>query len=283
MDWIKGIQNAVLYIEDNITEELDYNEIAKQAYVSSFHFQRAFAILCGFTLGEYIRNRRLTLAGIELLSGDEKIIDVALKYGYDSPDGFTKAFSRFHGVSPSSLRKEGAGLNALKFCAPLKIKFKLEGGNIMDYKIESKEAFTVIGTIREFNSDTSTALIPKFWQEHYQSGGGKYICGMFGICSDHDSDCKAFDYMIADSAEGKGALPDKYVTKEIPAKTWAVFPVKGAMPDALQEVNRKIWSEWLPNCREYEIDGNLNIEMYSAGDTSSPDYYSEIWIPVKKK
>jgi AraC family transcriptional regulator len=280
MDWIQGIQNAVHYIEDNITEELDYNEIAKQAYVSSFHFQRAFGILCGFTLGDYIRNRRLALAGMELLSGSVKVIDVAIKYGYDSPDSFTKAFSRFHGISPSYARRKGANLKSF---APLKIKLKLEGGYSMDYRIEAKEAFMVIGAAREFNSDTSYLEIPKFWSEHFQSGGGEFICGMFGICYGHDSNSNVFNYMIADRCVDGKEAHDGFVTMDIPAKTWVVFPIKGAMPNALQEVNSKIWSEWLPNCREYEMDGNINIEMYSDGDTNSPDYYSEIWIPVKRK
>jgi len=279
MDWLHGIQNAVYYVEDNITEKLDYNEIAKRAYVSSFHFQRAFAILCGFTLGEYIRNRRLTLAGMELLSGNAKVIDIAMKYGYDSPDSFTKAFNRFHGVSPSCVKKEGVNLKSM---APLKIIFKLEGGSVMDYRIETKQAFTVIGVVREFNSDTSYTEIPKFWDEHFSKGGGKYICGMFGVCYDNSMDSKNFSYMIADCVDGKGPLPSEYVKKDIPAKTWAVFPCRGAMPKALQDVNTKIWSEWLPNCREYEIDGNFDIEMYSDGDNSSEDYYSEIWLPVKK-
>ncbi|MDR0272236.1 MAG: AraC family transcriptional regulator [Clostridiales bacterium] len=278
MNWLQGIQNAVCYIEDNITEELNYDEIARCAYVSSFHFQRAFGILCGFTLGEYIRNRRLTLAGMELSSGC-KVIDAAAKCGYDSPDSFTKAFTRFHGISPSSAKKEGANLKSV---APLKIKFKLEGGNVMDYKIEAKEAFTVIGSVREFNGDTSYQEIPKFWGEHFSSGNGKHIMGMFGIGFDSD-ETKKFNYMIADCIEGKGELPAEFIKKEIPAKTWAIFPIKGAMPNALQEVNTKIWSEWVPNCREYVIDGDICIEMYSEGDPNSADYYSEIWIPVKKK
>ena len=279
MDWLQGVQNAIRYIEDNITEELHYDDIAGQAHVSAFHFQRAFSILCGITLGEYIRNRRLTLAGMELSSGNAKIIDIATKYNYDSPDSFTKAFTRFHGVSPSSAKKEGI---CLKSYAPLIIKLKLEGGNVMDYKIEEKDAIAVVGTVREFNDDTSFVEIPKFWEEHFKSGNGKHICGMFGICYDHDSGSNAFNYMIADIAEGKDNIPDSFTSMQIPAKTWAIFPIKGAMPNALQEVNGRIWSEWLPNCREYEIDGNINVEMYSNGDTSSPDYYSEIWIPVKK-
>jgi AraC family transcriptional regulator len=278
MDWLKGIQNAVCFIEDNLTEELDYDEIAKKAFVSSFHFQRAFSILCGFTLGEYIRNRRLTLAGVELASNNLKVIDIAVKYGYDSPDSFAKAFSRFHGISPSSVKKENA---KLKFFAPLKIKFKLEGGNIMEYKIETKQTFTVIGTVREFNSDTSYSEIPKFWTEHYSNGGNKQVSGKYGICFENSMDSKIFKYMIADDYNG-GEIPIGFEIKEIPANTWAVFPCQGAMPNALQEVNTRIWEEWLPNCREYEIADNYDIEMYSNGDMNSPNYYSEIWIPVKK-
>jgi len=280
MNLIQGIQNAIHYIENNITEKPDYEKIAKQAYVSSFHFQRAFGALCGFSLGEYIRNRKLTLAGMELSSGNAKVIDVAMKYGYESPDSFTKAFIRFHGISPSSARKKGA---KLKSVAPLKIKLKLEGGNIMDYKIEEKEAFKVIGIAREFNMDTCGNEIPKFWQEHFESGGGEYVCGMFGIGFKSEKGGKFFDYMIADCAEGKENVPESYITKTIPAGTWAIFPVRGAMPKAIQDINTRIWSEWVPNCRDYEIADDCCIEMYSDGDHGSPDYYSEIWIPVKKK
>jgi len=211
---------------------------------------------------------------MELSSGNAKVIDAAIKYGYDSPDSFTKAFTRFHGIPPSSAKKEGANLKSM---APLKIKFKLEGGNVMEYRIEKKDAFTVIGTVREFNSDTSYREIPKFWYEHFDGGGGEHVRGMFGVCYDNNSDSKLFSYMIADSCTDGKEVPKGFATKEIPAKTWAVFPIKGAMPTALQEVNTRIWSEWLPNCREYEIDGNIDIEMYSDGDVSSADYYSEIW------
>lgn len=112
MGWIDGLQRAIDYIEDNLTEELDYAEIARQAYSSSFHFQRVFGILCGYTLGEYIRNRRLTLAGSELASSDGKVIDVAVKYGYDSPESFSRAFSRFHGITPSQARSRKAELKS---------------------------------------------------------------------------------------------------------------------------------------------------------------------------
>ncbi len=120
MGWIEGIGEAINYIEENITEEIPIENIAKKAFVSTFYFQKGFAMLCGLTVGEYIRQRRLTLAGSELVSTDEKIIDIALKYGYSSPDSFTKAFTRFHGVTPTAVRKDGA---MIKSFALLKIKF----------------------------------------------------------------------------------------------------------------------------------------------------------------
>lgn len=135
MNWITGMQNAINYIEDNITEEIDYPKVAKIAYSSSFHFQRVFSILCGFTLGEYIRYRRLSLAGEELASTNNKVIDIAFKYGYDTPESFTKAFTRFHGATPTAVRK----LDAIpKSFNPLSIQLTMDGGEIMDYKIERK-------------------------------------------------------------------------------------------------------------------------------------------------
>jgi AraC family transcriptional regulator len=112
MDWITGLQRAIDYMENHMTDELDYAEIARQAYSSSFHFQRVFGILCGYTLGEYIRNRRLTLAGCELASSNNKVLDAALKYGYDSPESFGRAFARFHGISPSQAKADGANLKS---------------------------------------------------------------------------------------------------------------------------------------------------------------------------
>ena len=147
MSWMELVGDAIQYIEEHITDDLSVEEIAGQVHISPFYFQKGFAMLCGFTLGEYIRNRRLALAGNDLASGDAKIIDIALKYGYESPDSFTRAFTRFHGVTPSQARRDAV---MLKSFAPLKIRFSLEGGYIMDYRIEKKEAFTVLAHSRVF-------------------------------------------------------------------------------------------------------------------------------------
>lgn len=285
MGWIEGIGDAIAYIEENLAQELTVEDIAKQAYVSTFYFQKGFAMLCGFTVGEYIRQRRLSLAGSELVSSDGKIIDIALKYGYDSPDSFTKAFTRFHGVTPSAVRKDGALIRSF---ASLKIKFTLEGGYTMDYKIVEKEAFTVMGVSSNFNYEKAKAEIPQFWTEHYQTGKGEVVCGMYGICLDESMGSDEFEYLIADDYVPWKETPDGYVAKTIPKNTWAVFPCKGAMPNALQEVNNKIFSEWLPNCKDYKIAAGYNIEMYSNPQdypkgNQDENYSTEIWIPVVKK
>lgn len=285
MKWIESISETISYIEENIMEELNIEKIAKHTFISSFYFQKGFSMLCGFTVSDYIRYRRLTLAGREIVSTDEKIIDVAVKYGYDSPDSFTRAFTRFHGITPTAARKDGA---IMKFFAPLKISFVLKGGFTMDYKIVKKDAFTVIGVSKKLSYDEAKTEIPKFWVEHYQTGKGDTVCGMYGINIDESMGGKNFEYLIASDYNGKSEVPNGFVIKTIPAFTWAVFPCVGAMPKAMQESNQKIFSEWLPNCKDYEFAAGYNIEMYhSPSDypkgVQDENYYSEIWIPIKKK
>lgn len=269
--WTEGIQNAIQYIEDNLTEEIDVSEIAAKAYVSPFYFQKIFGVLCGCTVGEYIRNRRLALAAEELSSSDIRVIDAAVKYGYDSPDSFARAFTKFHGIPPSAAKEAGA---RIKSFAPIRIKLTLEGGTVMDYRIVEKAAFTVMGKSRRFNSDTSYDEIPKFWTEHYAGGGGDIVGGMFGVCIDFSG--KDFDYIIADLYQPWKEIPDGCETWVIHAGLWAEFPWKGKCPKALQDVNTKMWSEWLPNCKEYELAENYNIEVYFSETEGA------IWLPVKK-
>lgn len=273
-DLTQDIQNALSYIEAHLTEELEVREIAKRAYVSPFYFQRIFAALCGVGVGEYIRNRRLTLAGEELASTGAKVIDIAAKYGYDSPDSFNRAFQRFHGVTPSAARKNGANLRSY---APMKINLTLEGGNMLEYKIVEKPQFTVVGVSRMFNSDTSYQEIPKFWDEVM---GKCPLMGMYGVCIDEDG--KNFEYLIADNYIPWEEIPAGCVTRVIPASAWAVFPCRGPLPQTLQDVNTRMWSEWLPNCKNYRLAANLNIELYAPPAEKPEDTYSEIWLPVEK-
>lgn len=274
----EGLQNAIQYIEDNLTEELNIDDIAAKVYVSSFHFQRIFSALCGFTVGEYIRSRRLSAAAQELSRSDTKVIDIAMKYGYESHDSFTRAFTKFHGVSPSAAKENGA---YLKSFAPLRIKLTLKGGTIMEYKIVEKAAFTVIGRSRRFLYENSYREIPKFWQEHMKSSESEKIIGMYGLSIDIKE--KDFEYYIADNYRPQKDIPDGYVTRTLPAGLWAVFPCRGPMVETLQSTNTRIWNEWLPNCKEYKLAGDYNIEAYFAPPHDDPkDDYCEIWIPVEK-
>ena len=285
MNWIECLSSAIGYIEDNLGDELSIEDIAAKAYITPFYFQKAFSLLCGCTVAEYVRCRRLACAAADLLVTDEKIIDIALKYGYESPDSFSKAFTRFHGSTPSAVRKGG---KTVKTFAPLKLKFMLEGGYIMDYKIEEKEALKLVGAAEMFSSETSYREIPQFWTRHYQAGNGKYICGMYGVCIENEANSKDFLYLIADPYTPEKILPEQFKVYEIPKHTWAVFPCVGPLPKALQDVNTKIFSEWLPNCTDYELAGGYNIEFYSAPSdyekgNLDEKYYCEIWMPVKRK
>ena len=159
MNWAESISNAIEYIEKNITEDLTIEDIARPAYVSPFYFQQGFAMLCGFTVGEYIRDRRLSLAANDLLTTNERIIDIAVKYGYDSPDSFTKAFVRFNGSTPTQVRKGGQ----ISYFAPFKLNLTMKGGYIMEYRLEEKESFRVIGLKKQIKYETAGLEIPKIW------------------------------------------------------------------------------------------------------------------------
>ena len=289
MDWVTGIQNAINYIEEHLTEEIDYEIVAKEASCSSFYLQRIFSILCGMTLGDYIRNRRLTLAGNELSAADDKVIDIALKYGYESPESFTRAFSRFHGVTPSEAKKDGS---KLKSFSRLSVKITLSGGNIMDYKIIEKNAFDIIEKVEAHTVENSenAKSIPYFWTRSHNDGTVKTLLDtttdrtyIFGVCYGNlPENAKTFDYSIAAKCDNNTVVPEGFRKNTIPARTWAVFECKGAMPNAMQDMWHKIISEFFPTSG-YQPTYEMDIEAYTDGNMGSPDYRSEIWVPVIKK
>ena len=285
MEWTEAVREAVSFMESHITEEITMHDVAAHVHISPFYFHKGFSILCGYSITEYIRNRRLALAGEELMGSDVTVTALAMKYGYDSPDSFTKAFTRFHGYSPSAARRDKTMLKAF---APLQLSISLKGGYAMDYRITDKEAFSVLAASRVFGYEKARQEVAAFWQEHYASGGGEHVCGMFGINIDPQMGNERFEYLIADIYNPSKEIPEGFVVRTIPALTWAVFPCKGALPQALQGVNEKIFSEWLPALHEYEFAAGYCVEMYDApdkypGGTGDENYYTEIWIPVKKK
>lgn len=289
MNYIQGLQNAIDYIEEHLTDDLDIEEIAAQSGLSAFYFQRIFNILCDYSLGEYIRNRRLTLAGNELSGTDEKVIDIALKYGYDSPESFSRAFSRFHGITPSQAKKNSS---TLKSFSRLSVEIHLKGGNIMDYKIVKKDAFKVLEKIstQSIDDEQNKNTIPDFWTQSHQDGTVYKLLelttdrtNIFGICyGNTPNNKKTFEYSIAAVCGDNTEVPDGFSVKEIPARTWAVFECIGPMPDAVQNTWHKICSEFFPTAN-YEPTYEMDIEAYPAGVMTSPDYRTEIWVTVKEK
>lgn len=273
--WVEGFQQSIDYIEENLASSLEIEDIARFAALSPFYYQRMFSALCGMTVGEYIRARRMTLAAQELSGTDAKVIDTALKYGYDSPDSFAKAFQRFHGIQPSKAREKGAPLRSL---APLHIKVSLEGGSMMDYRIVEKAPFTIVGVKRPFNSDTSYQEIPKFWDEWLAQGENRPVMGTFGICTDMTG--KDFDYWIADLYFPWEDIPESCETRVIPGSFWAQFP---CTISTLQDTNTRIWSEWLPSLKGYKLAGDYDIEVYLPPEGDSGEMKVYLWIPLAKE
>lgn len=292
MDWITGIQRAVNYIEAHITEHIDYEEAAKQAYSSSFHFQRVFSILCGFTLGDYIRMRRLSLAGNELSSSGIRVIDAAFKYGYDTPESFSRAFTRFHGVSPSQAKQ---GCAALKSFSPLSVKLILDGGNIMNYRIETKDAFQIICKKKHVSckAEMTTEEISRFWQACGTDGTIPALCKyipednifpdcIIGACFGKDASDTEFPYAIGAHYNGMPVTDTDLTVEKIPAHTYVVFPCIGKMPEAFQKLYQQIYSEFFP-ASEYQPCGGTDFEAYPSANVTDPNYTCEIWVAVEKK
>ncbi|MCM1166333.1 MAG: AraC family transcriptional regulator [Lachnospiraceae bacterium] len=284
MDWARSFQRSIDYIEDNLTEPLDIGDIARRMNLSPFYYQKLFTIICGFPAGEYIRNRRLALAGSELARSDARVIDIALKYGYDTPEGFTRAFVKFHGVSPSAAKK-GAPIRSF---ARLSVTVSMKGGSVMDYKIVKKEAFRVLEKkISCSVNGNSNVEIPKFWDKCRADGTVERLLELtsdrtdiFGICYAHTQEkAQTFDYSIAAKIDDSAEIPEGFTANVIPARTWIVFECRGAMPDAIQRLWHRICTEFFPSS-ELEPTYEMDVEAYKDGDMTSPDYRSEIWVPV---
>ena len=248
-------------------------------------------MLCGFSLGDYIRMRRLSLAGEELSRGNAKIIEIALKYGYDTPGSFSRAFTRFHGIAPSEARRGGR----VRIFTPLSVKLTLTGGSKMDYRIEKRDAFQVVCKRKRVDkpqSGTATREISGMWQEFGADGTlGRLIVypleqpvlkGLLGICFSSELDAKQFPYGIGVEYDGREVDKD-FEILTIPASTYAVFMSRGKMPDAFVETYHRIVTEFFPQSAQYEYAENTEIEAYPSANTADPNYACEIWIAVKEK
>ena len=282
MDWIDRMNEAIRYIEENLTDRIEYEKLGQIACCSAYHFQRMFAYIAGVPLSEYIRRRRMSLAAVDLQGGDAKIIDVAAKYGYSSPTAFNRAFQSVHGVSPSSVRAEGA---ALKSFPPLTIKIVVKGAEEMNYRIETRDAFRVVGRSRPMSREIEQNFVevPLMWQEAVEDGTLERIIplmdgqprGILGVCACGDGEEWRYYIAVATSAEAGDGL-EEYV---VPAFTWAVFPGSGT-GKSIQELEKRVVTEWLPTSG-YEFCDGPDVEVYF--DPDPQDTAFEVWIPVRKR
>ena len=287
MSWIESIQKAINYIEAHLQETITMEQIAQEVNVSVFHFQRTFSILTDMSIADYIRRRRLTLAAQELINTDIKIIDLAYKYGYDSPEAFTKAFRKQHHVTPSDARKQQGPLQSYN---RLVIQVSLKGAVPMKYNIVEKEQFQVVGVKRTYNCQKGENLqgIPLFWDEVNRQGmdeqlftlNNGQIKGVLGVCvpDENYKENSLIDYWIG--TDHVGEVPENLQSIEVPASKWVVFEVHGPMPHAMQNAWKQIFSEWFPS-NPYEPVGTAELEVYTNEDPTKEDLYSEIWIPIK--
>lgn len=290
MDVLRNMNRALHYIEENLTNDIDFREVARLALCSEYHFKRMFSFLAGITLSEYIRRRRLTLAAFELKDSNIKIIDVAIKYNYSSPDSFTRAFQNLHGITPSEAKKNGSSLKAFP---KMTFQLSIKGGNEMNYRIEEKEAFHIVG-IKERVPIIFHGVNPKI-AAMWESLNDETIRKLKELSNVTPLGLLSASVNFSEGRmEEKGQLdhyigvattkdcPNHLVQLEVPAGTWAVFEAVGPFPDTLQDVWGRIYSEWFPSSN-YEQVEEPEILWNEHKNVTSPTFKSEIWIPVLKK
>ena len=295
MEWLSAIKHTIEHIENHLDDDISLQDISNVVHISPYILSKGFSVMTGYSISEYIRRRRLYLAALALRNTNQSVLDIALDSGYDTPESFSKAFSRFHGCSPSAVRSGAAFQTFL----PLNIQITICGGDQMDYKITKMFGLKLIGFQKEFSVENSHAEIPKFWDEicekyaanvyagnppanAYEKALIDNCIGEYAVCIDDMDDTK-FRYLIAGKYTG-GEIPEGMVLYEFPMGDWVVFDCIGPMPEALQTLSIKIFKEWLPANEKYELSGNATIEWYDCiRDKDDPDYRSAIWLPVKSK
>lgn len=290
MIMLEKLNEALRYIEENLVADINFKEATRLACCSEYHFKRMFSFLTGVTLSEYIRRRRLTLAAFELNSSEIKVIDIAVKYGYNSPDSFTRAFQSLHGITPSEARNNG---QALKAYPRMTFQLSIKGGNEMNYRIVEKEAFLIIGIKKRvpivFNGvnpdiaamwqslDMETITKLKSLSNIDPSG---LISASTNFSEGRMEEIGELDHYIGVTTTKD--CPDNLPQLEVPASTWAVFTAVGPFPETLQDVWGRIYSEWLPSSN-YELAEGPEILWNEHKDVTSPNFKSEIWIPITRK
>ena len=297
MDWLRGMNNVLEHIEENLTQPIQYESLARIVGCSVYEFSRIFSFMAGVSISEYIRRRRLSQAVFDIQSGTDKIIDIALKYCYESPTTFTRAFKELHGVSPSSARKVNI---PLKTYPPITFVLTIKGVNEMEFRIEKRDRFTIMGLSGYYEKDTPWEKT--LWGEFLDGGNGANGSGSFNQAFWNNGSPSyytapfwqvgAYDYHSVDGktpliigAEYKGSKPDieGLTFKEIPAATWVVFSIKGMTgPDAYDAAYTRILTEWLPQSNYVRNEAVPNLDVYPDGEVNE-NYIWEIWFPIVKE
>ncbi|RKD71315.1 AraC family transcriptional regulator [Sinobaca qinghaiensis] len=289
MNQLNDLNKALTYIEENLDGEIDYAAAARKALCSEFHFKRMFSFLAGVSISEYVRRRRLTLAAFELNQNEIRIVDAAVKYGYHSPDAFTRAFQQLHGLAPSEARQNSQQLKAYP---PMTFQLSIKGGESMNYRMEEKQGFYIAGIHKRVSIvfEGENPEIAEMWKSLTK----EKIQELQAISS---TDPKGLIQASTNFSEGRmreeGGLdhyigaavsekPDgSYDTLSVPPLTWAVFEVSGPFPETLQETWGRIYSEWFPSS-VYEQAEGPEILWNENEHFDSDTFKSEIWIPVRK-
>ncbi|MDF2557242.1 MAG: AraC family transcriptional regulator [Bacillales bacterium] len=289
LDSIKQMNLAMKYIEEHLTEEIDWKEVSQIAACSEYHFKRMFSFLSGMSVGEYVRRRRLTLAVTKLKGNKDKIIDIALSIGYDSPDSFTKAFQMVHGVTPSQVRKSSVNVKAFP---PMTFQLTIQGGTEMNFRIVDKDTFQIVGIKKritlqyegvntQMDSMWASLTMDDFIELKQLSNvdPNGILCVSANLTEGREEGTELDQYI---GVATTSSAPSRWEILNVEASTWAVFTAVGPFPQELQSTWARIYSEWFPTSG-YELTGGPEILWNESPDTSKPDYKSEIWIPVKRK
>ena len=296
MEWTAAMQQTITYIEEHLLDEINYEDAARQLHTSSYEFHRAFSFLTGMTVNAYIRSRRLSLAGREIVESDARITDIALKYGYDTPESFTKAFTRFHGIAPKYAREDSAKLVLFN---PLVIKLSVEGGKSMDYRIVQTKEQKFLALVRDFRNeiinDEENHEIPDFWGECQEKDliepmrrlrpEGKR--DLYGLCTPTKEGEDSFEYGIGILIDDDTAAFDLTESEKAGYRIWnvrpgtyVVFDCIGEDADCISETWSRFYKEFLPQMG-YESEAETDYELYFENSRSG--LFCELWIPIKKK
>lgn len=289
MQWLDDMNRALDYIENNLQEKTNYEKIAQIACCSVYHFQRMFTFITGITLSEYIRRRKMTMAAFELQNSDIKVIDIALNYGYESPEAFTRAFQNLHGITPTAARIKGSNIKAYP---RISFQITIKGASEMNYKIVEKEAFQVYGIegIFDTKDDEQLQAIPEFWLEKLRNGECEKLIKSAGYPSVINSVCQYrkmegtfFPYMLC-LMKTPLSNTGGYTVVDVPKATWAVFvneahEIEGTSK-AIQDLIARVYTDWLPTA-SYEVIEGYEFEMYYTDMNGK--CYEETWLRVIPK